>query len=286
MISNFNEVEKSLKRCLKEKVSITTATVVGFLIAGTVAFGADTSPKEYNDAKFKEEIGKIITENENQFGLKIAADANFTGIDYNFDGDASIIQRLITITKGTTTLDAQTNLSTDKAMTLLNIVGVKGDTPTSVTSGATLINSNSSLEEEDKNFWRPTVIVNANVSNVSFTNDGIITKEGHPTYNCAVDLTSFAGKTVTFTNNNEVNGMIKTDDKVTGEVVINLTENSKINGELSFEGRGTRKININNNHADLIINNGLTSEEKNDNDTFVNATDNSEITLNGMDHCQ
>ena len=75
--------------------------------------------------------------------------------------------------------------------------------------------------------------------------------------------------------------MIKTDDKVTGEVVINLTENSKINGELSFEGRGTRKININNNHADLIINNGLTSEEKNDNDTFVNATDNSEITLNG-----
>ncbi|MCF2674001.1 autotransporter domain-containing protein [Fusobacterium varium] len=39
MISNFNEVEKSLKRCLKEKISITTATVVGFLIAGTVAFG-------------------------------------------------------------------------------------------------------------------------------------------------------------------------------------------------------------------------------------------------------
>lgn len=39
MISNFSEVEKSLKRCLKEKVSITAATVVGFLIAGTVAFG-------------------------------------------------------------------------------------------------------------------------------------------------------------------------------------------------------------------------------------------------------
>ena len=27
MISNFNEVEKSLKRCLKEKVSITWITV-------------------------------------------------------------------------------------------------------------------------------------------------------------------------------------------------------------------------------------------------------------------
>ena len=42
MISNFSEVEKSLKRCLKEKVSITAATVVGFLIAGTVALGAGT----------------------------------------------------------------------------------------------------------------------------------------------------------------------------------------------------------------------------------------------------
>ncbi|WP_339009733.1 autotransporter domain-containing protein [Fusobacterium varium] len=43
MISNFSEVEKSLKRCLKEKVSITAATVVGFLIAGTAAFGAATN---------------------------------------------------------------------------------------------------------------------------------------------------------------------------------------------------------------------------------------------------
>ena len=43
MISNFSEVEKSLKRCLKEKVSITAATVVGFLIAGTVAFGTATN---------------------------------------------------------------------------------------------------------------------------------------------------------------------------------------------------------------------------------------------------
>lgn len=37
----FNETEKSLKRYLKSKVSITMATVVGFLIAGSVSFGAD-----------------------------------------------------------------------------------------------------------------------------------------------------------------------------------------------------------------------------------------------------
>lgn len=37
----FNETEKSLKRYLKSKVKITAATIVGFLIAGTVVFGAD-----------------------------------------------------------------------------------------------------------------------------------------------------------------------------------------------------------------------------------------------------
>lgn len=37
----FNKAEKTLKSCLKEKLSITTATVIGFLIAGTAVFGAD-----------------------------------------------------------------------------------------------------------------------------------------------------------------------------------------------------------------------------------------------------
>lgn len=50
MISNFSEVEKSLKRCLKEKVSITAATVVGFLIAGTVAFGEEPTPVTFTTA--------------------------------------------------------------------------------------------------------------------------------------------------------------------------------------------------------------------------------------------
>ncbi|MHD0316275.1 autotransporter domain-containing protein [Fusobacterium sp. THCT1E2] len=59
MISNFSEVEKSLKRCLKEKVSITAATVVGFLIAGTVAFG-DTQNVEFtinSDPKVTIKVG-------------------------------------------------------------------------------------------------------------------------------------------------------------------------------------------------------------------------------------
>lgn len=38
-MNNFISTEKSLKRWLKNRVTVTTATVVGFLIAGTVVFG-------------------------------------------------------------------------------------------------------------------------------------------------------------------------------------------------------------------------------------------------------
>ena len=121
MISNFNEVEKSLKRCLKEKVSITTATVVGFLIAGTVAFGMETTAtKEYTNENFSSAITEVMN---NQYGLMLKEDGSFTGINYEFkfgEENPSAIRRLITITKGTTTLDAKTNLSTSEGVTLLN----------------------------------------------------------------------------------------------------------------------------------------------------------------------
>ncbi len=284
MISNFSEVEKSLKRCLKEKVSITTATVVGFLIAGTVAFGVDTTPKEYNNNNFPEAVEQKL---DYLYGVQLEEDGKFTGINYEFKfkGEKpSVIRRLITVSKGKTTLDEATTLLTSEGMTLLNIVGEDREDTTEVISEATLINNNSSLEEQDEHFWRPTVIVNTLFGNTSFTNKGIITKEGHPTYNCAVDLTSRKGLKLTFTNTGTVNGLIKSDsiiDKNTnqevqlGNIVINLNDTSKINGEFSFAGGGTRTINIDNNTDDLTINNTA------DNDTFVNATKNSEITLNG-----
>ncbi len=43
-MNNYVSTEKSLKRWLKTRVKVTMATVVGFLIAGTVAFGAGTIP--------------------------------------------------------------------------------------------------------------------------------------------------------------------------------------------------------------------------------------------------
>ena len=39
-MKNLISTEKMLKHWLKKKVTITTATVVGFLLMGTAAFGA------------------------------------------------------------------------------------------------------------------------------------------------------------------------------------------------------------------------------------------------------
>ena len=47
MNNNYVSTEKSLKRWLKSRVKITMATVVGFLIAGTVAMGAEVSTETY-----------------------------------------------------------------------------------------------------------------------------------------------------------------------------------------------------------------------------------------------
>lgn len=46
-MNNYVSTEKSLKKWLKSKIKITMATVVGFLIAGTVTMGAEVSTETY-----------------------------------------------------------------------------------------------------------------------------------------------------------------------------------------------------------------------------------------------
>lgn len=269
MISNFNEVEKSLKRCLKEKISITTATVVGFLIAGTVAFGGD-----YTNENFSGAINRTDSN-----GLSLSENTSIKGVTYEYEkADGDTIKYLITVEGGKTTLDENTSISTAENVTLLNIYRAEAENKGTLTN----INTNSSIVDN----WRPTVIVNANTGNASFTNSGTITKTGHPEYNCAVDLSSGQGYTSTFTNTGTINGLIKSDsnkdkntepEKQLGDIIINLKDSSRINGEFSFAGGGTRTINIDNNNngdKELIVNN------TEDNETFI-KTNNSDITLRG-----
>ncbi|MCB8566776.1 hypothetical protein LJD90_17085, partial [Fusobacterium ulcerans] len=268
MISNFNEVEKSLKRCLKEKVSITAATVVGFLIAGTVAFGGEevVDTDSYNTETFTEVIngqGELFA------GLLIKKDSKLEGVEYEYikvNGDT--IKYLIkTDQEGVTlNLDEKTKISTKENLTLLDVYG------TSATNNGTL--TNTAVEA-----YKATVNINGKERDASFTNTGTITKTGNLSpYNYAVDLSSLEEKTATFTNTGTVNGVIKSDKDVTGNVVINLKDSSIIDGEFSFNGGGTRTINIDNNKND---GKKLTITNKATNETFVKADNKSEITLNG-----
>ena len=262
MISNFNEVEKSLKRCLKEKISITTATVVGFLIAGTVAFGVDyTTNEAFSSA--------VNGKGSNFNGLEIKEESKLEGVTYEYKkGDGDTIKRLITVEGGKTTLDENTSISTVENITLLNIYGAE------VENKGTLTNTNTG--------GMSTVTVNGFARDASFTNSGTITKEGQG--GAAIDLA--AGKstntdevyTSTFTNTGTINGLIKSDNdkdgRQLGKIVINLKDSSRINGEFSFAGGGTRTINIDNNKDEITVNN------TEDNETFI-KTNNSIITLRG-----
>lgn len=135
MISNFSEVEKSLKRCLKEKVSITAATVVGFLIAGTVAFGGETP----TDVEFKTENGPKVTV---KVGEKEPADVgkatDFISVEQYEALVKGALAGLLTVTtdsKGVTTFAGVT----------------EGDTPLQIVKATATANGELTLIKTDEN---------------------------------------------------------------------------------------------------------------------------------------
>ena len=219
MISNFSEVEKSLKRCLKEKVSITAATVVGFLIAGTVALGAgteqsvtvtstgegkitisgvlgnDTTLKEKTDGKITiKELEAETVEGKSLAGLltvevvdKVATiEGIYASESGNYLGDLSI-------TSGTN--QAITFLSTDESVT-------------SITSGLKVGVTGNDAEH------KATAMEATNAKDkVTNTEDGVITVNAH-----AVGMKANAEAiaenvgTITVTNADGV-GMLASGDK-------------------------------------------------------------------------
>ncbi|WP_349763836.1 autotransporter outer membrane beta-barrel domain-containing protein [Fusobacterium sp. SYSU M8D902] len=77
-MNNLISTEKALKHWLKNKVAVTTATVVGFLIMGSVSFGANyTKTQEINNGQnFTLKENEIIEINE-KFGTGIFAKDSF-----------------------------------------------------------------------------------------------------------------------------------------------------------------------------------------------------------------
>lgn len=91
-MNNYVSTEKSLKRWLKTRVKVTMATVVGFLIAGTVVMGAEISKETYSvnkDNKGIENINVSVEKNCDEIGTAKAAygiEAR-EGVEGTFNGE-------------------------------------------------------------------------------------------------------------------------------------------------------------------------------------------------------
>ncbi|MGL5100057.1 MAG: beta strand repeat-containing protein, partial [Fusobacteriaceae bacterium] len=74
-MKNLASVEKLLKRCFKEKVTVTTATMVAFLITGTAVLGA-TYAEQYTTGDNTIDIGSVLSNGEKDGTVNIWEDPN------------------------------------------------------------------------------------------------------------------------------------------------------------------------------------------------------------------
>ncbi len=306
MISNFSEVEKSLKRCLKEKVSITAATVVGFLIAGTVAFGAVTT----KDVEF-------TTVNDGGVKVKVKVDGNTTDVgeatdsisvaDYEALTTEGALKNLLTVTteggvttfagvgdlgivKATATNEGPlTLITTDKANTsitsslTIEAAGFGTDktaTAMEALEGHTVTNG----KDGDITVGKYAVGMKANAGATAINEGKITVNAGTGTADTAIGMsaaTDSAKGVTTLTNNGTI-----TVTKGIGISVDGTGEAKVAAGEISVaDGTGNVGINIANTGTGKTIVTGGTIKVT-DKGTGINAKGNVElediaITLNG-----
>ena len=78
-MNNYSNTEKSLKRWLKTKVKVTMATVVGFLIAGTVAMGETINIADDTQSQVISKDNFTIFENEKNSAVENTIIVSKTG---------------------------------------------------------------------------------------------------------------------------------------------------------------------------------------------------------------
>lgn len=123
----FSRTEKILKTCLKERVSITTATIVGFLIAGAVTFATETVPQ---NPTLKIKAGQ---ENDNQGNYKVSVKGEAKNeVETTFYGTKGILKDLGIIKNTENTVEKGTTI-------VLDTTGVKKGAiaPSAVSAGDT-----------------------------------------------------------------------------------------------------------------------------------------------------
>lgn len=249
MISNFSEVEKSLKRCLKEKVSITAATVVGFLIAGTVAFG---------DAEVKNVT--VIGDDSTPGKITITGVNTPKEITSRLSGELTVGDILNEVAEGqslagllTVGIDDKTATITGKYVQEGDYLGTleikSGDAQkvTFLTTNGTYtsIISDLNVDVTGKSTKIATAMEAAGEGH-TVTNNGAITAKEYAVgmkANAGATAVNNAEKTITVNGSNEAVGMLAdtTDGKTT--ILINNGTITVTDG-VGIEVKGAGKVNV------------------------------------------
>lgn len=185
-MNNYVSTEKSLKRWLKNRVKVTMATVVGFLIAGTVSFAMSVNGSEVENG----ENGYTLTQ-ENIVGKQNVngktAGAVVTGTTEN---DKLIIS------------NALENKTENEESWLLSVQSENNVITTEIGKDAVL--SGKNLSRTTLNLWGKT----------ETTNNGIIEKAENGWAAITISGAKENAK-ATFTNNGTVKGDINIEDNIT-----------------------------------------------------------------------
>ena len=191
-MNNYVSTEKSLKRWLKTRVKVTMATVVGFLIAGTVAFGATVTGVGAEGTATND-----VTEITDKFFLD-----NNLGVHINTGSNGEKRFSAINIAKGNdkNEITAKGTLQSKNEKSWLM----------TVTDGITLTIEKDAVLS-GKNLSRTTLNL---FGTTTTTNDGTIEKAENGWAAITISGAKGEGAKATFTNNGTVKGDINVEDNI------------------------------------------------------------------------
>ncbi len=237
-MTNLVNAEKSLKHWLKNKVTVTTATVVGFLIMGTVSFGAITIGPDTSKNSTVTDNEVIISGIKNQpetWGkIEVTGSSGWriTGIE------GKINDKIIVNNNGKISAIAEVGQGSNKleanGINLFNVNKINITNNGEIFAEAKDGNANGiSITYDSKNFLK---------EKSSITNEGTITAiSGNGNSASAISVTGTLNADLDITNNGTLSAIRNQEASGTGaRAVVNI--NTSGTGKVTFTNTGEIRV--------------------------------------------
>ena len=259
-MNNYSNTEKSLKRWLKTKVKVTMATVIGFLIAGTVAMGETINIEESSQSQKISKDNFTIFEDEKNGAVENTVTVSNTGkleitssnIEITKEGNGT---KMNTGYYQSTALKVQSGGNVILGNSLTENINIKvtgGDTEKSILSGLSIVGKTGDMSVNAKNL---TITAHNNLGYVYGINVNNTTSGG-----TATDVAKMVINAENTVINVTADKKIDTDDGDNHAVGINVMSEGQleVNGNLTVTAdtaiatRGNSSVLINKNNDKTI----------------------------------